>query len=94
MKRIKYTSLPVCLLIIMMLISSCSNVSYIATIDNEKMPVGPYAFYAQYLRDNYQANLSYYGVTDFTAALTGQAPADGTKLYAYIIQETKNVKMI
>ena len=90
MKRIKYTSLPVCLLIIMMLISSCSYVSYIATIDNEKMPVGPYAFYAQYLRDNYQANLSYYGVTDFTAALTEQAPADGTKLYAYIIQETKN----
>ncbi len=89
MKSIKITSLLICISIILLLISSCSNVSYIATIDNEKMPVGPYAFYAQYLRDNYQANLSYYGVTDFTAALTEQAPADGTKLYAYIIQETK-----
>ena len=90
MKRIKAISVSVCILIVLIICSSCSNVSYIATIDNEKMPVGPYAFYAYYTRDNYQSNLSYYGVTDFTSALTEQADSTGTKLYAYIIQETKN----
>jgi len=77
-------------LMMIVLLSSCANTSYIATIDNEKLPVGPYAFYAYYTRDNYQTNLSYYGVTDFTSALTEQADSTGTKLYAYIINETKN----
>lgn len=90
MKRIKTVSLIVLSAMILMMISACSNVSYIATIDNEKMPVGTYAFYAHYTRDNYQSNLSYYGVTDFTAALTEQADSTGTKLYAYIINETKS----
>jgi hypothetical protein len=89
MKSLKYISLIAGITFILLFITSCSNVSYIATIDNEKMPVGPYAFYAQYTRDNYQSNLTYYGVTDFTSALTEQADSTGTKLYAHIIQEAK-----
>ena len=89
MKRIKTISLFVVMAMMLALLSACSNVSYIATIDTEKMPVGPYAFYAYYTRDNYQSNLSYYGVTDFAAALTEQADSTGTKLYSYIMQETK-----
>ena len=77
-------------IIMLFMFTSCSNVSYIATIDNERMPVGPYAFYAYYTRDNYQSNLSYYGVTDFASALTEQADSSGTKLYSHIIQETKS----
>ena len=89
MKSFKYISLIAGITFILLFITSCSNVSYIATIDNEKMPVGPYAFYAQYTRDNYQSNLTYYGVTDFTSALTEQADSTGTKLYTHIIQEAK-----
>jgi hypothetical protein len=90
MKRIKTVSFIVVLSMIFALLTSCSNVSYIATIENEKLPVGPYAFYAYYTRDNYQSNLSYYGVTDFTSALTEQADSSGVKLYDYIMKETKS----
>ena len=90
MKIIKTVSVIVVLSMMLVMLSSCSNVSYIATLDNEKLPVGPYAFYAYYTRDTYQSNLSYYGVTDFTAALTEQADSSGTKLYSYIMQETKS----
>ena len=86
----KLTAVTVLAALVLTLAAACSNTSYIATVGDEKYPVGTYAFYAYYTRDNYMANLQAYGVTDFANALTQDADANGTKLYSYIIEETKN----
>lgn len=69
---------------------SCGEVKYAATIGDEKLPVGPYAYYAYYYRDTYEYQLQYYGITDFASALLQDADSEGTKLYTYITNETQN----
>lgn len=89
-KTTKTVSAVLVAVMVLLMLCSCKDTSYACTVDDVQYPSGPYAFYAYYTRDKYQAQLSAYGITDFASALVSDADSDGTKLYDYINKETRS----
>ena len=89
-KTIKSIAAVLAAVMMLLTLCSCKDTSYACTVDNEQFPAGPYAFYAYYTRDKYEAQLTAYGMTDFASALLSDADSEGTKLYTYINEEVKS----
>lgn len=89
-KTVKTIAAVLSAVMMLLALCSCKNTSYICTVDGVEQPSGPYAFYAHYTRDKYQAQLAAYGQADFAAALVSNADESGTKLYSYINEETRS----
>ena len=89
-KSIKSIAAVLAAIMMLLTLCSCKDTSYACTVDNEQYPVGPYAFYAYYTRDKYEAQLTAYGMTDFASSLLSDADSEGTKLYTYINDEVKS----
>ncbi len=89
-KSIKSIAAVLAAIMMLLTLCSCKDTSYVCTVDETQYPVGPYAFYAYYTRDKYQAQLEAYGMTDFASALLSDADSEGTKLYTYINEEVKS----
>lgn len=70
-------------------LSACNDTSYILKAGDEKFPVGPYAFYAFWMRDNSESQMQSYGQV-FSDALLQNADDQGTKLWQMIINQTKD----
>ncbi|MBQ7015041.1 MAG: hypothetical protein IJN12_02860 [Clostridia bacterium] len=87
-KTTKFISVILVAAMMLLMMCSCANTSYICTVDGVKYPVGPYAFYAYYTRDKYEAQIAqYYGSTAFASALVSDVDTEGTKMYEYINSE-------
>ncbi len=89
-KSIKSIAAVLSAIMMLLTLCSCKDTSYVCTVNDTKYPVGPYAFYAYYTRDKYEAQLKSYGMTDFASALLSDADSSGTKLYTYINNEVKS----
>ena len=89
-KTIRIISMVLASVMMLLTLCSCKDSSYACTVDGVEYPVGPYAFYAHYTRDKYQAQAEAYGSTDFAADLVASLDEDGTKLYEYINYETQS----
>lgn len=89
-KSTKCISAILSAIMMLLMLCSCKNTSYVCTVDGVQYPVGPYAFYAYYTRDKYQAQLEQYGQKDFSAALLSNMDENGTKVYEYINEEVQS----
>ena len=89
-KSIRIISAILASVMMLLTLCSCKDTSYACTVDGVEYPVGPYAFYAYYTRDKYQAQLAQYGMTDFASSLLSEADSEGTKLYEYINKEVQS----
>jgi hypothetical protein len=70
------------------ILSACNDTSYIIKVDSVKYPVGPYAFYAYWMRDNFEAQTQYSGKV-YADALLEDADDQGTKAWQMIMSQTK-----
>ncbi len=89
-KSIRIISAILASVMMILTLCSCKDTSYACTVDGVEYPVGPYAFYAYYTRDKYEAQLAQYGMTDFASSLLSEADSEGTKLYEYINKEVQS----
>jgi len=89
MKKIKFISLCLIAVLAVSLLAACGDTSYIMSVGEKKYPVGPYAFYAYYMRDTYDAQYQYYYSTSLTDVLNNDIDESGTKLYQALNESIK-----
>ncbi len=86
MKKIKLISICLVAVLLVSLLAACGDTSYIMSVENTKYPVGPYAFYAYYMRDTYDAQYYYYYGSRLTDVLNSEIDENGTKFYEALNQ--------
>ena len=90
MKVLKRTAILLCLAIAVSLFAGCTNTSYIIKAGDKTYPVAPYAYYAHYFRDSWAVQAASYYKSKLSDIINNNADTKGTKIYEYIINQTKD----
>lgn len=88
MKKVKTIALFLSILLFIGMLAGCSDVSYIMSVNDTKYPCGPYAFYAQFMRDTYDMQY-YYNYQVRLTDILNEEVSEGVKFYEQINETVK-----